>query len=194
MVPASDQVRMVALELFVTQGFNGVSVRKLASVIGMQAGSLYNHFDSKQALLYELIEDYEEELLYVLRRQRCQRHDPRQAVRSYVDAYIRFLLANNLGAALSRFELRSLDPCLRQQITAVRQNYHDLLGEVIGEGIRLKLFPKGNVVAIVHTLINMLDGAPDCPLSDGGASIEWLIEHFQSLVLNVLTAEGAALS
>jgi AcrR family transcriptional regulator len=194
LAPASDQVRAVALELFVTQGFNGVSVRRLASAIGLQAGSLYNHFDSKQGLLYELIEDYEEALLYVLRKQQCHGHDPRQAVRSYVDAYIRFLLANHLGAALTRFEFRSLSPAQQRHIQGVRRRYHDLLGEMIREGMRRRLFAIGNVVAVVHALIAMLEGAPDCPPAEGASSIEWLIEHFQALVLKSLVADSAALT
>ncbi|WPC06243.1 TetR/AcrR family transcriptional regulator [Pseudomonas benzenivorans] len=191
-LPAGEQVRLIALELFVNQGFNGVSVRKLASAIGVQAGSLYNHFDSKQALLYELIEDFEEALLFVLRKQVCRDQDPRRAVRSFVDAYIRFLLANHLGAALTRFEFRSLSPSQQQHIAAVRRRYHDLLGELIREGMRRRLFALGSVVATVHTLISMLDGAPDCPLTDGSSSIDWLIEHFQSLVLNALAVERFA--
>ena len=190
--PASEQLRLIALELFVTQGFSGVSVRKLASAIGLQAGSLYNHIDSKQALLYELIEDHEEELLYVLRKRTGQGDDPRQAVRDYVDCYIRFLLANRLGAALSQFEFRSLSLAQQQHISAVRERYHDLLAEMIREGMRRRLFAVCNELAVVHALIAMLDGAPDCPPSSGPSSVEWLIEHFQSLVLRALTADDFA--
>jgi AcrR family transcriptional regulator len=55
---ASPQVRRL-LEAGVTgfaeRGYHGVSVRDLAGAVGIQAGSFYSHFRSKEELLYELI-------------------------------------------------------------------------------------------------------------------------------------------
>lgn len=56
-------VRQVALTLFSELGFHNVSLRKLASALGMQPGSLYHHIEGKQELLFELIDEYETDLL-----------------------------------------------------------------------------------------------------------------------------------
>ena len=44
-----------ALNLFSSKGYNAVSVRAIASEVGIKASSLYNHFQSKQDILDELI-------------------------------------------------------------------------------------------------------------------------------------------
>lgn len=53
-----DKVIEVALELFAAHGYAGASMRQLATAVGVRASSLYNHFESKEALLSALIDTY----------------------------------------------------------------------------------------------------------------------------------------
>ena len=46
-----------ALVLFSDIGYEGTSMRRLAQSVGIKAASLYNHFDSKEAILRELVEN-----------------------------------------------------------------------------------------------------------------------------------------
>jgi AcrR family transcriptional regulator len=46
----------VAEELFAERGFAGVAVRDLAERVGLNPASLYNHFESKQALYEAVLE------------------------------------------------------------------------------------------------------------------------------------------
>ena len=84
-----EERRDKALELFAVKGFGQVSMRELASHLGLTAGSLYHHFPSKQHLLLDWIEEFYEELLATLHpvgrgfrarrtvvRRRIDRHDP----------------------------------------------------------------------------------------------------------------------
>ncbi len=65
-----EERRDKALELLAVKGFGQVSMRELASHLGLTAGSLYHHFPSKQHLLFDLIEELFEELLATLQRPR----------------------------------------------------------------------------------------------------------------------------
>ncbi|SMF72333.1 transcriptional regulator, TetR family [Tistlia consotensis] len=47
----------VAARLFREQGYAGVSLRAIAAEAGMQAGSLYYHFDSKEDLVVEILDE-----------------------------------------------------------------------------------------------------------------------------------------
>ena len=46
-----------ALELFSVQGFEATSISQIASAVGIRKASLYSHFDSKQAILDELVKE-----------------------------------------------------------------------------------------------------------------------------------------
>lgn len=54
--------------LFASKGYSNVGMRELASALGINCGSIYNHIESKEALLYELLE----ELLVVLQTKASQ--------------------------------------------------------------------------------------------------------------------------
>mgnify|MGYP003588774202 CR=1 FL=1 len=46
-----------AAKLFRRNGFNGTSTRDIACAVGMHSGSLFCHFKSKDALLYEVMQE-----------------------------------------------------------------------------------------------------------------------------------------
>ena len=46
-----------ALELFSVQGFEATSISQIASAVGIRKASLYSHFENKQAVLNELVQE-----------------------------------------------------------------------------------------------------------------------------------------
>ncbi|WP_409457130.1 TetR/AcrR family transcriptional regulator [Pseudomonas oryzihabitans] len=64
---AANRILQVACHLFSQHGYKAVGMRQLAKRVGVQPGSLYYHIESKQSLLYELIERYESEYLHTIR-------------------------------------------------------------------------------------------------------------------------------
>jgi TetR/AcrR family transcriptional regulator, cholesterol catabolism regulator len=50
-----DRIMDEAATLFLQRGYDGTSLRALADVVGMKAGSLYYHFSSKDELLTEIL-------------------------------------------------------------------------------------------------------------------------------------------
>ncbi|MDX2063153.1 MAG: TetR/AcrR family transcriptional regulator [Bacteroidia bacterium] len=48
-------IRSAALHLFATQGFAGVTMRKVAQEVGVSAPALYRHYPSKDHLLWDLV-------------------------------------------------------------------------------------------------------------------------------------------
>ncbi|MEU9124856.1 TetR/AcrR family transcriptional regulator [Streptomyces sp. NPDC048506] len=51
-----------AAEVFAARGYNATTVRRIADEAGMLAGSLYYHFDSKEAILDEILSTFLNEL------------------------------------------------------------------------------------------------------------------------------------
>ncbi|MBO1304598.1 TetR/AcrR family transcriptional regulator [Enterococcus sp. 669A] len=47
----SDKILEESLTLFSIHGFQGVSVEMIANAVGINAGSIYNHYDNKQSIL-----------------------------------------------------------------------------------------------------------------------------------------------
>ena len=47
-----DKIKLVALDLFSRYGFAGSSVRHIAKEVGIRESAIYNHFSSKDAILF----------------------------------------------------------------------------------------------------------------------------------------------
>jgi len=58
-VEHSGRVRVLdaAAQLFVEQGYAGTTLRQIAAAAGIKAGSIYHHFDSKEALFVAVLND-----------------------------------------------------------------------------------------------------------------------------------------
>ena len=52
----------IAAELFAERGFRNTTVRDIADAAGILSGSLYHHFDSKEAMVDELLDTFQQEL------------------------------------------------------------------------------------------------------------------------------------
>src|SRR2546421_12108957 len=55
-VSRADEIVDIAARLFYERGYPSVSTRALAQAAGIQGGSLYHHFASKEEILYRIVQ------------------------------------------------------------------------------------------------------------------------------------------
>lgn len=79
----------IAAELFAEQGFRLTTVRQIGDAAGVLSGSLYHHFDSKEAIVDVIISDYFTSLLKEYRRIADEDISPSEALRQLVHAAFR---------------------------------------------------------------------------------------------------------
>jgi AcrR family transcriptional regulator len=85
-----------AREAFVRDGYEGVSMRRLAEKVGCSHSNLYLHFKDKEALFDCLVEESFERFADGLRKvpESARRGDPVEFLRKAGRAYVEFGLAN----------------------------------------------------------------------------------------------------
>jgi TetR/AcrR family transcriptional regulator, cholesterol catabolism regulator len=52
-----DEIVAAAAKVFRTKGYHAATVRDIADEVGILKGSLYHHFESKEALLYLVVKE-----------------------------------------------------------------------------------------------------------------------------------------
>ena len=57
-----EKILEAAIALFSERGFSAVSQREIAAAVGIKAASIYNHFQSKEAILEAIVERLSREL------------------------------------------------------------------------------------------------------------------------------------
>jgi AcrR family transcriptional regulator len=57
-----EKIFNVSMDLFSQFGYDGVSIRQIASEVGIKESSIYNHYPNKQAILNSILDYYVEEM------------------------------------------------------------------------------------------------------------------------------------
>ncbi|MBA2955155.1 TetR family transcriptional regulator [Nocardioides sp. MAH-18] len=121
-----DQILETAAELFAARGFHGVSVADLGAACGISGPALYKHFDSKQAMLAEMLVSISEELLSVGRQRVDAAGTPGAALDALVDWHVDFALRHRPLIVVQDRDWESLPPEARERVRSLQRAYVDL--------------------------------------------------------------------
>ncbi|MCV6454933.1 TetR/AcrR family transcriptional regulator [Pseudomonas aeruginosa] len=162
-------LRMKARSLFLSRGFHGISLRKLGDHMGVHAGSLYHYIKSKQALLFEIIEDYEASLaeaFFVV-----SNGTPRSRLLEFVSIYVNHLALNDESFQLASLEYRNLTEVQQAEIQNIRLAWQSRLEGILLDGVSLGDFECKNVSATSAGAIAVMNCLAD-RLGDPSIAIE----------------------
>ena len=151
------ETRHKALELFARCGFSRVSMRDLATYLGINVGSIYNHIDSKEALLFELIEELYEQLLHGASLVNRRKSAPAVRLHGLLEAHL--LLHERMGAhfRLAEYDLHCLSSEQQALILTLRRRYEEHLVGTIEQltGTPVSVTQRATLSSIV-SLLNQL--------------------------------------
>ena len=149
------RVRAAAAKLFARHGYAAVSMRQIASEVGMQAGALYLYTADKQSLLFELMRDHMEEVLASW----SPGDGPAEAeLERFTRHHITFNLDRPDQIFIAYMELRNLTPENFEAIEALRGAYEARIEEVLMRGVDEGRFAVPDPKLATMAIIAMLTG------------------------------------
>ncbi|UUT20939.1 MULTISPECIES: TetR/AcrR family transcriptional regulator [Pseudomonas] len=153
---ARDRILEGACELFALYGYQAIGLRDLADHVGIKPGSLYHHIDSKQSLLFELMEDAISELLYCTRlnlRRKAQAHD---RLNCFIDTFLSFKHSSASRANLLSREQINLTSEQANEFNGLKNEYIQILSDIIKDLIRTNRLPPLTLSMAADAVIGML--------------------------------------
>lgn len=116
-----------AAYLFNKQGYEKTTVRELAQFIGIQSGSLFHHFKTKEDILANVME---QTIIFNLARMydaAAQSTDPEQQLRHLIKAELTSI-TGDIGAAMAVlvFEWHSLSKARQDYLLTMRNEYEEI--------------------------------------------------------------------
>jgi AcrR family transcriptional regulator len=151
-------IREAGLDLIHAHGYETMSLRQLAARIGLQPGSLYNHIETKQDLLFDLIHNHMVTLLASIDKALAGIEDPLEALEAFIAFHLTYHIERKREVFIGSSELRSLEPKNRRKIVALRRSYEDRLCTILKQGAARGLFKIEDVRVSAYAILAMLTG------------------------------------
>lgn len=129
-----DEVLAAAMKVFAEQGFAGATMRDIAAEIGILAGSLYHHFQSKDEILIEILRTYFHDVERDLRETVERDRNAYDTLEAMLVLSCRYIIDRKLEATIARNELDYL-----ARSKAAELEGYDELARAAGEAERIWL-------------------------------------------------------
>ncbi|WP_050507277.1 TetR/AcrR family transcriptional regulator [Pseudomonas syringae] len=169
-----------ARQLFAERGFHAVSLRELGQVVGMHAGSLYAHIESKEALLQELIEDGYERLMDSSLA-RLKKAPSSKALSMFLHNHLDFQIVNPHWYALALIESRHLGDEAQEELRSLKTDYAVLLERLLQKRMGQRA-DAWRISTMARQALRLLDGPPQ----GDGVALDDCVEDVEHLILNRL--------
>lgn len=183
----APRVEAAALRLFARHGFAAVSMRRIATEVGVQAGALYTYTPDKQSLLFSLMKGHMEELLAALDAA-APEGPPAARLEAFVRFHIRFHAARPEAVFVAYMELRNLTEENFAVIEALRRRYETVLETILREGRAAGVFEITDTKLAAMAVIAMLTGVNTWFRESGRLSLEEVEEIYVAMVRNAVGA------
>ena len=178
-------VRRSAERLFARHGYAAVSMRQLASDVGVQVGTIYNYTKDKQALLFAIMSEHMTELLQAWSRG-GQSTDPIDQLTQFLNFHLDYHLARRDAVFIAYIELRNLDAANFAEIETLRRQYEDALEQILVAGKNAKAFDIADTRITTLAIIGMLTEVVTWYRPDGRLKLDEVKSHYREMVLRMV--------
>ncbi|MFZ8879358.1 MAG: TetR/AcrR family transcriptional regulator [Paracoccaceae bacterium] len=178
-------VRQSAERLFARHGYAAVSMRQLASDVGVQVGTIYNYTKDKQTLLFTIMSEHMTELLLAWSREGL-RLDPIAQLSRFLNFHLDYHLARRDAVFIAYMELRNLDDTNFAQIETLRRQYEDALEQILVAGKNTKSFDVADTRITTLAIIGMLTEVVTWYREDGRLKLDEVKSHYRKMVLRMV--------
>jgi AcrR family transcriptional regulator len=190
LVDSRQEILRTAARLFQQRGYDATSMNDVAGALKLSKGGLYHHFQSKDEILFEIMnhamEITEERVLAPVRGIA----DPQERLRALIRLHIEVVLSpRDREITVMLHENHPLPPTLRRRINARKKEYvhfvEDLIAQVQKDSQRgHHAHPNTNVSprAAAFALLGMINWIYQWYKPEGNLQSQNLVPQFTNLV------------
>ena len=180
---ARGKLLQMAAHLFRNKGYERTTVRDLASAVGIQSGSIFHHFKSKDEILRAVMEETIRYNTALMRAELAQADSVRERVLALIRCELQSIMGGSGEAmAVLVYEWRSLSDDGQAQVLALRDIYEQIWLQVLGEAKQAGLI-RGDVFIARRFMTGALSWTTTWFRPDGSMSLDQLADEALHLVL-----------
>ncbi|CAI8973941.1 MULTISPECIES: TetR/AcrR family transcriptional regulator [unclassified Pseudomonas] len=180
---ARGKLLQMAAHLFRNKGYERTTVRDLASAVGIQSGSIFHHFKSKDEILRAVMEETIRYNTALMRAALAQSTSVRERVLALIRCELQSIMGGSGEAmAVLVYEWRSLSEGGQAQVLALRDIYEQIWLQVLGEAKDAGLI-RGDLFITRRFLTGALSWTTTWFRPDGSMNLDQLADEALILVL-----------
>lgn len=150
-----EEIIKTAAKLFKEKGYSAVTMRDLATAMGIKAASLYNHIDSKQDILKDIIISLAEEFTREMNLIKTSNHNAIEKLEMIVTLHVNISVENTFGMACLNNDWMHLEDQLEYYLE-LRKKYEQDFIDIIKSGIQSKNISDANPEIIMFSILSTL--------------------------------------
>jgi AcrR family transcriptional regulator len=183
-----DEVLQAAADLFFEKGYEATSTADIAERVGILRGSVYYYLETKEALLFELLEGVFAGFLSALAEIQTEECDALEKLRRVVGQHVKYLADNLVRTTLFLTESRSLSIEHRAVVLEQEEEYRSALVDLIAGGQRERTI-RGDVSPeiVAMAIVGAANWVHRWYWSGGNATADEIARQFE-----IILTEGLA--
>lgn len=176
----------LAAGLFARQGYRGTSMRDIGRAVGVHAGSLYVHIESKEELLHRIVNSIMLRSEQDMQEALAKPGTARDQLHEIVLRDLRLVSEHREQATVFFHEWRNLSAERQQAVIASRDRWEHGLRSVISRGIADGEFRETDVRITGFAITSMLNWAYVWYSPGGPLTVEQLADQYVDLLVTGL--------
>ncbi|MFJ4264394.1 TetR/AcrR family transcriptional regulator [Paenarthrobacter nicotinovorans] len=189
---SADVIRSEAAKLFFERGYDATSLRQVAAASGLRVGSLYNHIDSKEHLLLQIMGGIMDDLMDCIRQAVEVNGDAVAKLRAALSDHLRFHAERAQEVFIGNTELRSLSSEAREVIIGKRHEYELFLQGLVDDAGRAGLAEVIDPRLHVYSFVAQATHIASWFKPGGRMSLDEIVNIYTRLALRELNVEAGA--
>ncbi|HZQ80007.1 MAG TPA: TetR/AcrR family transcriptional regulator [Acidimicrobiia bacterium] len=186
----ADEIVDIAARLFYERGYQSVSTRSLAQAAGIQGGSLYHHFVSKEEILYRIVQYGSGEFFAgLLPHLEAPETSFSERLDRFVRGYITDAQPRRYAIAVLFRDMTHLSPEHFAELQAVRRHFQQRVQRFLADGVTAGEFAVPDAKLAGIAVLDLLKGVDAWMREPGRLSRRQVADAYAVLVLNMMGAQ-----
>jgi AcrR family transcriptional regulator len=184
----ADEIVDIAARLFYERGYQSVPTRALAQAAGIQGGSLYHHFASKEEILYRIVQYGSGEFFAGLLPHLEAPGPYRERLDRFVRAYVTDAQPRRYAIAVLFRDMAHLSPDHFVELQAVRRHFQQTVQRFLADGVSAGEFAVPDPKLAGIAVLDLLKGVDAWMREPGRLSRRQVADTYAVLILQLMGA------
>lgn len=181
-----------AIEVFSRRGYAASSIQDVADSVGLLKGSLYHYIDSKEELLFRILDESHRQASAMVEEVRELDLPPLERLRTYIERYVTWHLENVERVTIYFNEWRYLEGERKETIVEQARTYTGFLRGLISEAQAAgEAEPQVDHKLATAFIQGAINAIPHWYRKDGAEPAEAIAARYADMAVSVVTRSAA---